>query len=231
MNVVIVEDHPMMRSPIAVAVVAERGRVVGSTGSGAEAIALIERLRPDIAVIDLQLLDLDGFTVAESVLPLVPRLRILVMSASINDHKLLRMEQLGLPGFIHKQYAETLAMRKALSELHAGRVFYCPHFREFRDQLKTNSMASSKRLTPAEIRVLGGIGCGETNEQIAAELGTALTTIVKHRSNLLKKLNLSASPQLVHYAIEHGFTEASYLNLAARPAQNARVDRVPGTRL
>ena len=70
-------------------------------------------------------------------------------------------------------------------------------------------MASAERLTPTEIRVLTSVGRGATNEQIAAELGTAHATILKHRSNLLHKLELPGSPQLVHYAIEHGYADAT----------------------
>jgi two-component system nitrate/nitrite response regulator NarL len=207
MNVLIVEDHPILYEPIRAAVVAEGGCVVGQTGSGTEAVTLAAHLQPDIIVLDLQLDDLNGFTAAEQILGLFHRIRILVMSGTINDQKVLRTQQLRLPGYIHKRVANIATIRTALGALYGGRTFYCPVFQDFIAKQKSNFRAGEKLLSPVEIQVLAHIGCGSSDEEIAAALGKAHSTVTKHRSNLLHKLSIPGSPQLVRYSIDHGYAD------------------------
>jgi two-component system response regulator NreC len=206
MNIVVVEDHLIVREAIRRAC-HESGEatVVGETGSGAAAIELVRRRKPDAVILDLGLDDVDGFVVAERVLALAPAVKVIVFSGRIDDFTILRVNKLGLHGFLDKNTNTMAMIVEALRAVKAGKTYFSPAFQMFRDSRQADSQSALKLLTETELRVLALIGQGLTDEAIGHEFGIAPSSAQTHRSNILRKLGIESTPKLVAFAIRHGF--------------------------
>ena len=209
MKIVIVEDQAIVRDAIRQECVQTLGHdVVGETDSGAEAVDLIVRVRPDVVILDLGLPKMDGFAVAALVRHALPDVRILVLSGLIDDYAVFRIEKAGVHGFVDKN-ADTLAsLKAALDALDAGKTWFSPTYQAARLARQNNPRAVEKLLTETERHILALIGKGLADDEIAKRLGIAPTTAQTHRSNILQKLGITGTPKLVAYAIRHGFTRS-----------------------
>jgi two-component system response regulator DevR len=207
MNVFIADDHPFVRESVAAAVQAEGGSVVGEAESGEDAVARIPGSGARVAVLDIRLPGVSGFEVAEQLRQTAPSVRVLAISARMDDFIHMECERLRLPGFMHKGSLNSASLRAALVAVAGGRTYYCPRYQSFREKINSDAQAVRRLLTPTELRVLALVGLGHDDERIAAELGSARGTVAKHRGNLLHKLGLPGSPQLVRYAIEHVYRD------------------------
>lgn len=206
MNIVVVEDHLIIREAVRTACGAATGcRIVGETGSGSAAIELILRLRPDAVLLDLGLEDLDGFAVAERVLRALPAVRILVLSGRIDDYTVQRVSKLGVHGFLDKTTNDLALVQEALRALAAGGTWFSPAFRAFKSHSQADPRACAKMLSETELRVLALIGHGMGDDEIGRALDMAPSTAQTHRSNILRKLEITGTPKLVAFAIRHGF--------------------------
>jgi DNA-binding NarL/FixJ family response regulator len=210
MNIVVVDDHPIVCDAIRSACEPNSGwRVVGETGSGAVAIEMVQRLRPEAIVLDLGLDDLNGLIVAEHVRLALPALRILVLSGWLNEYVVLRLARLGVQGFITKRDARPDLLREALRAVASGRTYFSKDFRAFKRDRCPDTLGAAILLSPREQQVLALIGVFKDDEEIADLLDLAPSTVQTHRSHILRSLNLSNTPQLIAYAQESGFALAA----------------------
>jgi len=207
-RLVIVEDQLMFREVVRKACERDLGHtVVGECGTGADAPALVNELRPDVLLLDLSLPDVDGFEVAEKVLAQNPDMRILVLSSLCDDFTLFRIEQSGVHGFVDKNSNTTTVLADALKAVEAGRSYYSAVFQKVKQARLSNPVAFTKTLTEWERRILALIGLGLSDEEIGEKLGISQHTAQTHRSNMLRKLKLPGTPKLIRFAIDNGFTQ------------------------
>ncbi len=214
MKLLIVEDQAMFRE--AIRKVCERElkhEVVGECGTGAEAIALIPKLRPDVVLLDLSLTDLDGLAVLDRVRRDGYFPRVLILSSHCDDYTLFRVERAQVSGFVDKNANTTAVLGEALRMVGGGKCYYSDVFQAVRESRQQNPRAFTKVLSEWEQEILSLIGLGLTDEEISARLGRSWRTVQTHRSNIMRKLKLPGTPKLMRFAIEHGFTA-----LAERPA-------------
>jgi len=207
-RLVIVEDHLMFREVIRKACVSRfRHEVVGETDSGAAAVPLILRLKPDLVILDLSLPDVDGFNVADRVLTELPELRILVLSSHCDDYTLFRIEKSGVHGYLDKNTNSIETLGNALTEIGAGRVYYSAAFQAAKVARRNDPRSFVKVLTEWERAILSLIGRGLSDEEIAVRLNLSFRTVGTHRSKILRKLGIKNTPKLIAFAVEHGFTQ------------------------
>jgi len=229
-RLVIVEDQLMFREVVKKACERDLGHtVVGECGTGAEAPELVKRLRPDVLLLDLSLPDMDGFEVAEVVLEQTPEMRILVLSSRCDDFTMYRIEQSGVHGFVDKNSNTTLVLEDALKAVEAGRSYYSAIFQKMKQARRLNPVAFTKTLTEWEHRILALIGLGLSDEEIGERLTISRHTAQRHRSNILRKLNLPGTPKLIRFAIDNGFTQLSWKagRFPTIPAPPAKLPKAP----
>jgi two-component system response regulator EvgA len=204
MRIVIIEDLLMFREALREICRRLGHEVVAETGLGAEGRALTRRHQPDVLLLDLWLPDIDGFAVAEQILKSRSTTKVLVVSAHCEDYTVFRLEQLGVHGFIDK-HANTAAMLgKALEAIGCGRRFYSSAFQAVSAARRCNPRDYTKTLTEWERTILGYIAIGYSDEEIASRVGIAARTVQGHRSNMIRKLNVTGTPKLMAFAHEHG---------------------------
>jgi DNA-binding NarL/FixJ family response regulator len=214
-SIILAEDHLIVREGIRKLLESEDDfSVIGEASNGREAIRKIGDLRPDVVVMDIALPLLNGIEACRQLQETNPHCRVLMLSAHGDDAYVEKSIESGASGFVLKQ-APGSALAHAIREVAAGRRFYSAAIlRRYRDaqvELRADADAlPGKRqpLTPREAEVLQLIAEGKANKETAVELGISIKTVEKHRTNLMRKLNIHDTATLTRYAIREGIIES-----------------------
>lgn len=205
-QVMLVDDHPMIRDGMAMCINAKADmEVFAEAGSSDEALAILEtKHHIDIALIDVSLKADSGLELIKRMHARIPALPVLVVSMHDEGVYAERALQAGAHGYVMKhESSETLvtAIREVLKE-----GFYLS--KEMHAKLVNRAMTGNSgpkllvdSLTPSEFEVLHLIGSGHSNQEIAKLLNRSIHTIETHRFNIRGKLGLKDAAELVRYAI------------------------------
>ena len=213
-RVLLVEDHKVVREGLrALLAVEDDIEVAGEVQDGREAVRLIEKLLPDVVVMDIAMPLLNGVEATRQILKLVPDTRVLILSAHSDDEYVLQVIEAGAAGYLLKQTAaNTLVM--AIREAHRGGTYFSRSISKRLGELRERSMGRGNKprkgavsLTSREREVLQLIAEGMGNKQTAAELGISIKTVEKHRQHLMSKLGIHDTAGLTRYAISAGIIE------------------------
>lgn len=215
-TVLLAEDHQIVREGLRKLLEGERDiRVVGEAVSGREAVDMVRKLRPAVAVMDIAMPLLNGLEATSQIRLISPETRVLILSAHSDDAYVERAMALGAAGFLIKQ-SSVDALKDAIREVHKGNVFYSPevarhlHSRHPESKARESGKAGKPpELTPREAEVLQLVAEGKANKQVAAELGISIKTVEKHRDHLMRKLAIHDTAGLTRYAISAGIIESS----------------------
>jgi len=196
---VIVDDHPVVRDGLCAMVSAEADiQVVAEVGTGAEALAIIPKLRPRVVLMDLLLPDIGGSEVIKRICSNSSDTAFIVLTTVVGDEEIYRAIEAGARGYLFKDMA-----RKEL--IHAIRAVargqrYIPA------QVGSRIAENLPRpgLTAREIEVLQSVAAGLKNKEIAYHLGVSEATINAHVKHILEKLNASDRTQAVTKALRRG---------------------------
>lgn len=205
-TVVIAEDHPLFRKGLADALAGEPSfRIVGQASDGEQALDLLRRLRPRVALLDLEMPRVSGLEVAEAVRD--ERLgAAVVMLTMYRDAAMLRRAlDLGAKGYVLKDSAVTDIVA-CLHMVASGRAYISPALSsallDRQAATPTTELAAVAFLTPAERRVLRLIAQGLTSAEIAEALGIRPKTVENHRLHICGKLGLHGPQALLRFALE-----------------------------
>lgn len=188
--------------------------VVGEAQNGRQAVAMVDRLRPDVVVMDIAMPLLNGLEATRQILDSVPATRVLILSAHSDEEYVDRVMGLGAAGYVLKQSSlEDLAT--AIRAARAGETYVSPPIgwrargaRGRQPSAERGPVApSSLSLTPREAEVLQLVAEGKANKQTAAELRISIKTVEKHRQHLMTKLDIHDVAGLTRYAIAIGSIE------------------------
>lgn len=191
--------------------------VVSVSGSGAAALADIPRLRPEVVLLDLGLPDLPPRKVIEAVLAVAGNAKVIAFTSLLNPVTLRLVDQFKLPGYLDKLGGDVLSLKEAITTVLAGRIYRPGWFREKLSEARVMPHSFVNVLTKREEGVLALIGEACSDEEIAGRRGQSVATAHAHRVHLMEKLDLHSTPELVRYAIDHGFAVADSASLR-RPA-------------
>lgn len=193
MNILIVDDHPLVRKGISSTLAFEEGiENIMEASNVDEAIRLIKTRKPDLAIVDLNLGKEDGLDIINSTKNKAINTKFVILTSSIKKDDYLRAEEAGVDGYILKEaFSEDIIY--AIHVVLRGRKFVDPEITRY--QNKTNNNNSLSELTPREIDVLKELGNGLSNYEISQKLYISESTVKKHVSNILLKLQLSHRTQ------------------------------------
>ena len=185
-------------------------RVVGEAANGREAVEQAIELKPDVAVVDIGMPELDGVEVVRQIRKAVPITKVLVLTMHESDQMVQRALAAGAHGYLLKSDL-TECLAKAVKAVSEGKRFLTPKVSEIvlEGFLKTSSQhqqggRAGSRATPREIEIIRLLAEGETNKEIAAQLGITVRTVETHRAKIMLKLGLHSLAELIHYAMRHG---------------------------
>ncbi|WP_329014308.1 response regulator transcription factor [Micromonospora rifamycinica] len=215
-RVMVVDDHPMWREGVARDLTEAGHLVVATSGEGRQAVRVAAAARPDLVVLDLQLPDISGVAVIHGLRAALPRVRVLMLSASGEQQGVLDAVKAGATGYLLKSAAPAEFL-DAVRRTAAGEPVFTPGLAglvlgEYR-RLAAGPPAggpgdggagTAPRLTERETEVLRLVAKGLSYKQIAGRLGLSHRTVQNHVQNTLGKLQLHNRVELTRYAIEQG---------------------------
>lgn len=205
LRMILAEDHPIVREGFRSLLAAEPDvEVVAETGDGAEAVALVERWRPDILVVDLVLPSLDGLEVTRRARAASPETGVVVLSMHKHEAYVTQAVQSGAAGYVLKESGvEDLVA--ALRAVRAGGRFFSDGLADPAGGGRPAEASDRyETLSPREREVLHLVAEGQTAREIAERLFLSPRTIETHRGNALAKLGLRSQAELIRYVIERG---------------------------
>ena len=206
-SVLLADDHPVFRQGLRALLEREMFHVVGEAADGFEAIAMAERLQPQIVVIDLAMPALNGIDAVREIVKRAPRAKAILLTMFTEEHHVLEALRAGVKGCVSKsQAAEHLL--QAIQDVFLGGVYLSPHVSGAVVQAYlAKSDLPYEPLTPRERQVLQLIAEGRTTKETAAMLDVSVKTAETHRTNLMVKLDIHSTAGLVRYAIRRGLLQ------------------------
>jgi len=184
------------------------GSEVTGARDGVTGLALCRRVTPDVIILDLALPDGDGLDLLDELLHASSGSKVIGISGYADEFTLHRTMHSKLHGFVDKNEQTVEAVAEAIYTVMAGKRYLSPAVHEAQQLMRNNPVSFDKILSEREQGLLGLFGRGLTNEQVAAKVGLSELTVRNHRCRLMAKLGLRTSPELIHYALEKGFTRA-----------------------
>ena len=201
-RVLIVDDHAVVREGLRSFLELQDGiAVAGEAADGDEAVDAVERLRPDVVLMDLVMPNADGVEAMRRLRERGARARVIVLTSFLDDERLLPAIRAGAAGYLLKN-AQPQELARAIRTAHAGEALIDPAVAA----RLVDALAGDRRddryeeLTPRERDVLELIGRGYSNKRIAQELGSAEKTVKNHVSHVLAKLGVADRTQAALYA-------------------------------
>jgi DNA-binding NarL/FixJ family response regulator len=210
LRILIADDHGLVRRGARAVLRSRHGwRVIGEATNGLEAVEKSIKLRPDVAVIDISMPELDGVEAVRQIREAVPDTKVLVLTMHDSDQIVQRALEAGAHGYILKSDL-TDSLPRAVKAITEGKRFLTPKVSEIvlEGFLKTRSQSRQRdragaRTTRREAEVIRLLAEGKANKEIAALLGITVRTVETHRSKIMLKLGFHSLAELIHYAIRH----------------------------
>ena len=209
-RVLIVDDHAAIRRGL-YELIESSGRyeIVGQASNGHAALEMAEENRPDIVTLDYSLPCLNGLEVAHRLKRRTPAIEILVYTLQDSEDFMLQMLRAGIRGYVPKSdpCENVLAALHALSN---KQLYLAGKLTEtlLNQLLSVPPVPSTGNLTSRERSVAQQIAEGRINKQVAHALGVSIKTIESHRSNIMHKLKLRTTADLVRYAVRNNIVTA-----------------------
>lgn len=207
-TVFIADDHLMFRQGLQTLLDKTDGiKVVGEASDGQESMRQIEKLRPDIAVLDVAMPGLNGIEIAKRIHKQIPETRVLILTMNADRFFTIEALKAGALGYLLKEDSFTQLV-DAIQKVDRGEIFISDTlehsvmkgFVHLAKQAKDHSVDI---LTDREREILQLITEGMTNQEMADLLHISASTVDTHRKNIMKKLDIHSIAGLVKYAIKH----------------------------
>jgi two-component system invasion response regulator UvrY len=200
-RVLLVDDHPVVRTGFRRLLEVNTGVVVAEAGSGEEAVQLYEETAPDVVVLDLSMPGMGGLETARRILARDGDARLLVFSVHDNEAMLSRALQAGVLGYLTKQSAPATLL-EAVHAVAEGKMYIDPDL--VGRALGGGRGGLLERLTPREFEVFRLLAEGHSVNDIAGILNISPKTAGVHHTRIMHKLEVTTSVQLVRLALRHG---------------------------
>jgi DNA-binding NarL/FixJ family response regulator len=213
-RMIIADDHELARAGLRNMLVGDRGlTLVGEAANGREAVALCQELRPDLALLDVRMPEMDGLAAARAIRQACPQTRVLIVTTHENPDYLLAALKAGAAGYVLKDVTRhdlLITIRRVLrgESVLSGEIA-ARALQRVADQQTSPTGAPLERLTPREREVLDQIVEGRTNRAIAHKLSLSVGTVKIHVEHIIAKLGVADRTQAAVRAVESGLLRSS----------------------
>src|SRR5215467_2384925 len=201
-RILLAEDHAVVRQGFKLILGAQHDmEIVGEAGNGREAIELAEKLRPDVAVVDVAMPELNGIEATRRMAETAPRTRVLALSMHKDSVYVREILRAGARGYLLKDSIDT-DLISAVRAVAKGDGYISPAVSEaVLSDYRRHVTNPIDLLTSREREVLQMLAEGKTNKEIAVVLNLSVYTVDAHRGRIMEKLNLHSINDLVRFAV------------------------------
>jgi two-component system response regulator NreC len=206
-KVLIADDHGVVRKGLRLLLEQyPELTVIGEAANGRDAVTLAASLAPQIVVLDVAMPILNGIEAAEQIVKADPKIGVIILTMHADESYLLRALNVGVKGYLLKESAED-DLLLAIKSVAQGKPFFSKAINEtlledYVRVLKQQGLSDTfDLLTAREKEVLQLLAEGKSNKEVAVVLGVSPYTIESHRTNLMQKLNIHNTAEIVLYAV------------------------------
>jgi two-component system response regulator NreC len=210
-RLLVADDHALLRQALRSLLEAQPNlEVIGEAMNGRDAVEVAERLMPDVVLMDMVMPGLNGIEATRQILKRSPGTRVLILTAYLEDERLLQALRSGASGYVVKN-SDLDELLLAIQSVHRGNTYFSSAVSE---ELAVNEVLLQAKqpegktgydlLTNREREVLQLIAEGLSNQQIADVLVISVKTVEAHRSHIMTKLHAKHRTDLIRYAIRRG---------------------------
>jgi DNA-binding NarL/FixJ family response regulator len=207
LRVLLADDHAIVRRGMRALLETEPGiEVIAEAADGLEAVRLCEEEKPDVLILDIAMPKLNGIDAAARCLKLRPSAMAIMLSMHADESYIMRSLYAGARAYLLKDATDE-DLLPAIRAVAAGKSYFSPTVtgllaEEYVQQLQERGLTDSYHLlTDREKEVLQLLAEGRSNKEVASLLDVGLSTVETHRANLMQKLNLHSTAEIVLYAV------------------------------
>jgi DNA-binding NarL/FixJ family response regulator len=206
-RILIADDHEIVRRGLRTLLEAEAGCVVvGEAGNGPDAVERAVELKPDVALLDVDMPGLNGMEATRRIREALPQTEVLVLSVHDSEHVARQMIACGARGYLVKSDAGT-DLIAALEAVVRRKPFVSPRISPAQGYAATSSAPAIANLTARERETAQLLAEGLSNKEIATRLDISVKTAETHRTNVMRKIGAHSLADVVRYAIRNGIVE------------------------
>lgn len=202
-RVLLVDDHAMMREGLSALLVRAGMEIVGSVGTGRDAVRAASAMSPDVVVMDLSMPEMNGMDATREICARLPAVQVVVLSMHANREHVYQALHAGATAYVLKDAAST-ELVNAVRAACAGRRYVSPSLDPLTESSDKRGPVAS--LSARERQVLQLVVEGRTSAEIAQAANLSTKTVETYRSRLMKKLGVADLASLVKLAIQHALT-------------------------
>ncbi len=211
-TIVLADDHQLVRQGLRALLEAEFDlRVIGEAGNGLEAVRLVERLNPNVLILDLMMPGINGLEVTRQLKKSSSQTGIVILSMYADEAYVLEALGNGASAYVLKD-SNASDLVHAVREVAAGRRYLSPPLSDraievYQETAKATVIDKYETLTTREREVLHLAAEGCTSSEIASRLGISARTAETHRTHLMSKLGIHTQVELIRYALRRGIIQ------------------------
>jgi len=213
LRILVADDHEVVRQGVRILLQTQAGwEVCGEAATGREAVAKTEKLKPDIVILDIAMPEMNGVEAARRIRKARPETRILVLTIHESEDLVRELLEAGVSGYLLKTDAgrDLIAAVEALNE---GKPFFTSKVaRMVLDAYLSSTAPTGVGETPwsqlkgREREIVQLVAEGKSSKEIAAALNLSVQTVTTHRANIMRKLGLHSTSELIRYAVRNKIT-------------------------
>ncbi|WP_299977245.1 response regulator transcription factor [Desulfobacula sp.] len=204
-SIVIADDHPVIRNAIKnILKGKDKFRIFGEANNGIELLALVKKIVPDIAIIDLEMPKMNGYETISKLHTIYPGIKIIAFSGFLNADNQQKAIKTGADSTISKADSSKTLIA-ALEAVMQGEKYHSNVSSSF--YVKPLEDKNDALLTLREKQILSSIAEGKTSKQISEAYNISHWTVDKHRANIREKLKINNLSEMVRYAIDKGYID------------------------
>jgi len=209
-HILLADDHPLVRRGVRELLELQPGwKVVGEAATGREALEKAKCLKPDVAILDISMPELNGLEATREILKAAPKTEVLILSLYESERLVHQVLDAGASGYILKSDAEGTLVA-AVEAVRRHQAFFTSEvasvvLQAYRKGGKSAAPAkyAQSALTPRERQIVQLLAEAKSNKEVAAALRISLHTVTTHRANIMRKLQIHSVSELVRYAIRN----------------------------
>ncbi|MDA3881752.1 MAG: response regulator transcription factor [Bacteroidales bacterium] len=214
-TVFLVDDHDIVRDGIRALLKDDSYiEIIGEAASGDECVQSLQTITPHVVLMDINLPDMTGIELTEQIIKMYPQLNIIMLSMHLGSDFILNSIEAGAKGYVPK----TISQQELIEAIHTvadGKEYYSNEVSEIllqnyisqTKQLSKQVEVPTVTLTSRETEILTLFAEGLSNKEIASRLFISIRTVESHKNNIMQKLDVKSSVDLVKYAIKHNLID------------------------